>query len=124
MSGKSIRAGFPVLKPLDSKVALLETPSSDTADASPTIGGTLPTAGGWRLLEGKPGASPISAEPPARESRPAPSAPTTKLLIVDGDTAQMKILCDSLEPHGYSATCMTSAVEALAALREQPFDLV
>ena len=43
---------------------------------------------------------------------------------MDGETAQMKILCDSLELYGYSATCMTSAVEALAVVREQPFDLV
>jgi PAS domain S-box-containing protein len=50
--------------------------------------------------------------------------PITKLLIVDGETAQLKILCENLEPYGYSATCMTSAIEALAALRERRFDLV
>ena len=53
-----------------------------------------------------------------------PAVATTKLLILDGDTAQMKILCEALEPQGYSVTCMKSAVEALAALREQVFELV
>ena len=36
----------------------------------------------------------------------------------------MKTLCDALIPQGYSATCLTSASDALALLREQPFDLL
>ncbi len=46
------------------------------------------------------------------------------LLIVDDEAAQMKALHDTLETEGYVATGFTSAAAALAALREQTFDLV
>jgi PAS domain S-box-containing protein len=124
MSRKSPEPASHVTKPLDSKDDLLETPQSATRDDSPSIGGRRPTASVWRLLEGKPAAIPTSTRRLAGKSGPAPSTPTTKLLILDGDTAPMKILCDALEPQGYSTTCMTSAVEALAILREQAFELV
>ncbi len=128
MPRKTIGSEFPVSKPLDSAGALLETPPPDTTDANLSIGARLPTEEVWRLLEGKPrlleGKQVIRPNRPARKPRPVPTIPITRLLIVDGDTAQMKTLCDSLKPHGYSSTSMTSAVEALAVLREQPFDLV
>jgi signal transduction histidine kinase len=53
------------------------------------------------------------------------SAPTVaRLLIVDDEAAQMQALCDTLGPEGYITRGFTSAHEALAALREQPFDLL
>src|SRR5947209_14552719 len=53
-----------------------------------------------------------------------PDIPLPKLLIVDDEAALMKALCDTLQPEGYTATGFTSASEALAMLREQPFDLL
>jgi len=53
-------------------------------------------------------------------SGPAPA----KLLIVDDEAPQMRALCDTLEPHGYSARGFTSAHEALAVLKEEHFDLL
>src|ERR1035438_2649419 len=50
--------------------------------------------------------------------------PIATLLIVDDEAAQMKALHDTLETEGYSAIGFTSASAALAALREQSFDLV
>src|SRR6266567_704894 len=47
-----------------------------------------------------------------------------ELLIVDDETAQMKALCETLESAGYSTTGFTSANQALATLRDRPFDLV
>jgi PAS domain S-box-containing protein len=47
-----------------------------------------------------------------------------KLLIVDDEPAQMKALCNTLENEGYSAAGFISATAALAALREQTFDLL
>jgi len=52
-----------------------------------------------------------------------PVTPIARLLIVDDEAAQMKALHDTLETEGYSATGFTSATAALAALREQSFDL-
>ena len=49
---------------------------------------------------------------------------TAKLLIVNDVPAQMKALCASCETAGYTASCVTSAVAALAALRRKTFDLV
>jgi PAS domain S-box-containing protein len=46
------------------------------------------------------------------------------LLIVDDEAPQMRALHDTLEAEGYVATGFTSATAALAALREQSFDLV
>ena len=51
-------------------------------------------------------------------------AAPAKLLIVDDEVAQMRALCDTLEPQGYSTRGCTSAREALAALREEHFDLL
>ena len=50
--------------------------------------------------------------------------PIATLLIVDDEAPQMKALHDTLEAEGYVATGFTSATAALAALREQSFDLV
>jgi PAS domain S-box-containing protein len=50
--------------------------------------------------------------------------PIAKLLIVDDEAAQMKALHDTLEIEGYCALGFTSAGAALAAIREQSFDLV
>src|SRR6266571_2268870 len=47
-----------------------------------------------------------------------------KLLIVDDEAALMTALCKTLEQQGYAAAGFTSAKEALAALRQQQFDLV
>ncbi len=51
-------------------------------------------------------------------------AALSKLLIVDDEAAQMKALCQTLEFEGYDVTGFTSATQAVAALREQVFDLV
>jgi CheY-like chemotaxis protein len=50
--------------------------------------------------------------------------PKSKLLIVDDDPIQTEVLCGHLEPAGYTTTCFISAGAALAALREQTFDLM
>src|SRR5712692_6114022 len=52
------------------------------------------------------------------------TTPIAKLLIVDDEAAQMTALCKTLEDQGYAAAGFTSAKEALAALRDQQFDLV
>ena len=52
------------------------------------------------------------------------AVPMARLLIVDDEAPQMKALHDALEGEGYSAIGFTSAGSALAALREQEFDLV
>ncbi len=52
------------------------------------------------------------------------AVPIAKLLIVDDEAAQMKALHDTLEIEGYCALGFTSAGAALAAIREQSFDLV
>jgi signal transduction histidine kinase/CheY-like chemotaxis protein len=52
------------------------------------------------------------------------AAPRARLLIVDDETAQMRALCDTLEQEGYFTRGFTSGLEAVAALREQPFDLL
>jgi signal transduction histidine kinase/FixJ family two-component response regulator len=51
------------------------------------------------------------------------SAPA-RLLIVDDEEALMRALCDTLEYEGYFTQGFTSGREAIAALREQPFDLL
>ena len=51
-------------------------------------------------------------------------ASLAKLLIVDDETAQMTALCKTLELEGYQTVGFPSANAALAALRDQPFDLV
>jgi signal transduction histidine kinase/CheY-like chemotaxis protein len=52
------------------------------------------------------------------------SAPAARLLIVDDEPALMRALCDALEYEGYVTQGFTSGREAIAALREQPFDLL
>ncbi len=51
---------------------------------------------------------------------PAPA----RLLIVDDEAAQMRALCDTLEEAGYVTHGFSSGLDAVAALREQPFDLL
>jgi two-component system cell cycle sensor histidine kinase/response regulator CckA len=51
-------------------------------------------------------------------------ASLAKLLIVDDETAQMTALCKTLQMEGYQTVGFPSANAALAALRDQPFDLV
>jgi len=51
------------------------------------------------------------------------SAPA-RLLIVDDEEALMRALCDALEYESYLTRGFTSGAEAIAALREQPFDLL
>src|SRR6476660_6683848 len=55
---------------------------------------------------------------------PMPSTSIAKLLIVDDEVALMTALCNTLQNEGYATTGFASAREALAALREQTFDLV
>lgn len=47
-----------------------------------------------------------------------------RLLVVDDDPAQMRALCSTLDMEGYPTTGFTSAAQALAAFRQQTFDLV
>ncbi|MET0657688.1 MAG: response regulator [Steroidobacteraceae bacterium] len=47
-----------------------------------------------------------------------------RLLVVDDDPAQMRALCSTLDMEGYPTTGFTSAAQALAAFRQQAFDLV
>ena len=47
-----------------------------------------------------------------------------RLLIVDDEAAQMRALCDTLEEAGYVTCGFSSGLEAVAALREQPFDVL
>jgi signal transduction histidine kinase len=49
---------------------------------------------------------------------------SARLLIVDDEAAQMRALCDTLDQEGYATRGFTSGLEAVAALREQPFDLL
>jgi len=50
--------------------------------------------------------------------------PQARLLIVDDEPAQMKALCDTLALEGYLVSGYTVPAQALAALRDTPFDLV
>ena len=52
----------------------------------------------------------------------APSA--ARVLIVDDEAAHMRALCDTLQQEGYLTRGFTSGLEAVAALREQPFDVL
>jgi PAS domain S-box-containing protein len=65
-----------------------------------------------------------AAKPPLRKRHRQPPSHTATLLIVDDDEDEMAVLCEMMQATGYTATCFTSAEAALAALREQPFDLV
>src|SRR5580692_10120068 len=102
MPHKSVDLAPPASKPVE-KCGLLEAPPSDATAENPSIGGRLPTASVWRSLEEDSGASSDSTVLQAGRSRSAPAAPTTKLLVLDGGTLEMKVLCDSLKSHGYSS---------------------
>ncbi|MGQ0834709.1 MAG: sensor histidine kinase [Gammaproteobacteria bacterium] len=52
------------------------------------------------------------------------ASPRARLLIVDDEAAQMNALRKTLEMEGYATRGFTSAEQALAALAEQPFDLM
>ncbi len=52
------------------------------------------------------------------------SPPAARLLIVDDEPVLMRALCDALEYEGYLTQGFTSGREAIAALREQSFDLL
>src|SRR5438067_159058 len=52
------------------------------------------------------------------------TAEPARILIVDDEAPQMNALCDTLQHQGYLTTGFTSANEALAALRQQRFDLL
>jgi signal transduction histidine kinase len=47
-----------------------------------------------------------------------------RLLVVDDEARQMEALCRTLTPEGYDVTGFTVPEDALAALREQPFDVL
>ncbi|HEV8395124.1 MAG TPA: ATP-binding protein [Vicinamibacterales bacterium] len=47
-----------------------------------------------------------------------------RLLVVDDEARQMEALCRTLTPEGYDVTGFSVPEEALAALREQPFDVL
>jgi two-component system, sensor histidine kinase and response regulator len=49
---------------------------------------------------------------------------SSRLLILDDEAMHMRALCDTLEAEGYTTTGFTEPTQALAALREQSFDLV
>ncbi|WP_321474701.1 response regulator [uncultured Paludibaculum sp.] len=49
---------------------------------------------------------------------------SARLLIVDDEAPLMRALCETLETKGYSTLGFTSASAALAALREESFDVV
>jgi hypothetical protein len=50
--------------------------------------------------------------------------PAARILIVDDEVAQMKALRDSLRHEGYETVGFSSGPEALAAIREKPFDVL
>ena len=53
------------------------------------------------------------------------SAPVPpKVLIVDDEAPHLRALCDTLGQEGYLTRGFTSGLEALATLREQPFDVL
>jgi two-component system sensor histidine kinase/response regulator len=52
------------------------------------------------------------------------ATPVARILIVDDEKPQMEALCNTLRDEGYATIGFTSANQALAALREQPFDLL
>jgi PleD family two-component response regulator len=57
------------------------------------------------------------ANPPRKKLRRASPTAAATLLILDDDEDQIKLLCRTMEPTGYAATCFTSAEAALDALR-------
>ncbi len=63
-------------------------------------------------------------ETPVEAPQEQKPAPKFRLLIVDDEPASMRALCDTLEYEGYATTGFTTPSEALAAMREQQFDLL
>lgn len=49
---------------------------------------------------------------------------SARILIVDDEVAQMKALCNTLQDQGYETQGFTSGKEALAMLKERPFELL
>lgn len=49
---------------------------------------------------------------------------SNRLLILDDEAMHMRALCDTLEAEGYLTVGFTDPAQALAALREQSFDLI
>lgn len=54
----------------------------------------------------------------------AAGTPTARILIVDDEVPQMKALCDTLRDQGYDTFGFSSPRAALAAMREEKFDLL
>lgn len=57
-------------------------------------------------------------------SSSAPAAPLARLLVVDDEAPLMGALRRTLQDEGYEVVGVTSGAEAMAALRETPFDLL
>src|SRR3972149_11923713 len=55
---------------------------------------------------------------------PAPAEPLARVLVVDDEAALVTALCETLNDQYYEARGFPSALEALAALRESPFDVL
>jgi signal transduction histidine kinase len=82
-------------------------------DSKPPITPPTDSAAGHEPTVNAPAsASPDTAAPPAR------------LLVVDDEARQMNALCDTLRDEGYEVSGFSSGPAALAALREQSFDLL
>ncbi len=65
----------------------------------------------------------MTARAPEAETFPAESAPGS-ILVVDDEAAQLKALCNTLTDQGYRTVGFGSPGRALAALKEQRFDLL
>lgn len=64
----------------------------------------------------------MSAADTVPASTPAPAPIPARLLIVDDEVAQLNALCDILAQEGYFTRGFSNGRDALAALREEPFD--
>jgi class 3 adenylate cyclase len=62
--------------------------------------------------------------PPAPVAQTDPSRAANRLLVVDDDEANRELLARRLRQQGFTPTVAGGGVEALQALRAQPFDLV
>jgi diguanylate cyclase (GGDEF)-like protein len=61
-----------------------------------------------------------SPTPPAGEGRPRAG----RLLVVDDDVPLLNALCEALRGRGFEVAAFSDPADALAALRERPFDLL